>query len=141
MKQYCLGFCFSFDDKEVALIRKAKPDWQKGKLNGVGGFVEEGETPYLAMIREFEEETGYLLKDWTHRGTMVIRKERTNDEVDQVISVFKGYADPRDLRTTTNEEVVIVDVDKLPKDTLFNLKWWIPAVLDPDQQYVFAEYL
>jgi hypothetical protein len=31
------GFLFRNNDTEVALIRKNKPDWQKGKLNGIGG--------------------------------------------------------------------------------------------------------
>jgi len=141
MKQYCLGFCFSFDDKEVALIRKAKPAWQKDKLNGVGGLVEEGETANAAMVREFREETGYDLKDWVHRGTMVIRKERTNDEVDQLVHVYLGYADPRDLQTTTEEEVVTVDVARLPDDVLPNLRWLIPAVLDKDCPFLVIEYM
>lgn len=48
----------------VALIRKAKPEWQKGKLNGIGGKIEEGEGPFAAMVREFREETGVDHRDW-----------------------------------------------------------------------------
>jgi 8-oxo-dGTP diphosphatase len=35
--RYVLGFMFSSDHSEVALIRKRKPEWQRGKLNGIGG--------------------------------------------------------------------------------------------------------
>lgn len=50
---------FAFDDKllNVALIKKKKPEWQKGYLNGVGGKVKDGEGYHEAMTREFEEET------------------------------------------------------------------------------------
>lgn len=65
--QYCLGFLFDEDYRAVMLIRKARPDWQKGKLNGVGGHVEEGEEPLQAMAREFKEETGASIAEGTWR--------------------------------------------------------------------------
>jgi 8-oxo-dGTP diphosphatase len=42
--QYVLGFLFDPSQKDVVLIKKLKPEWQKGKLNGVGGKIEEGES-------------------------------------------------------------------------------------------------
>lgn len=56
MKLYTLTF--AFHDKYVLLIRKAKPDWQAGLLNGIGGKVEFGEGILQATRREFYEETG-----------------------------------------------------------------------------------
>ena len=56
MKQYVLAFAFTEDKSEIILIEKQKPDWQKGKLNGVGGKVELTDTNETeAMIREFRE--------------------------------------------------------------------------------------
>lgn len=55
-KRYVVGFLFCRD--EVLLIEKARPTWQAGRLNGVGGHVEDGETYAQAMQREFLEETG-----------------------------------------------------------------------------------
>lgn len=57
-KRYVLGFCFNDDFSRVVLIEKQKPEWQKGRLNGVGGKIEPGEYPIHAMAREFKEETG-----------------------------------------------------------------------------------
>jgi 8-oxo-dGTP diphosphatase len=57
MIRYSAGFLFSKDYKQVLLIKKEKPDWQRGLYNGVGGKVEPGETELNCMIREFEEET------------------------------------------------------------------------------------
>jgi len=56
MRSYVLGFVFSPDHTKVVLIAKNRPAWQKGRLNGVGGHVEPGETPAAAMAREFREE-------------------------------------------------------------------------------------
>jgi 8-oxo-dGTP diphosphatase len=62
MNKYVLGFAFSADGSEVILIKKNKPDWQKDKLNGVGGKSEKGENVYESMVREFKEETGVETK-------------------------------------------------------------------------------
>lgn len=67
MKNYVLGFLFSPDLESVALILKNRPAFLEGKLNGIGGHVEEDESPMSAVIREFEEETGLATarEDWT----------------------------------------------------------------------------
>jgi 8-oxo-dGTP diphosphatase len=54
----------------VVLIRKTHPEWQAGKLNGVGGGVEEGETIFEAIYREFEEETGVRIEGWHHFASL-----------------------------------------------------------------------
>lgn len=64
MKSYVAGFCFSRYETSVVMVKKARPDWQAGKLNGVGGKVEPGETPVQAMVREFKEETGLKVSGW-----------------------------------------------------------------------------
>lgn len=86
MIKYVVGFIFSEDGKDVLLIRKTHPDWQKGRLNGIGGkadhWVEETEqtrrhieTPYAAMIRECEEETGLKIDKWQNFLTCIDSKE------------------------------------------------------------------
>jgi ADP-ribose pyrophosphatase YjhB (NUDIX family) len=66
--EYCVGFAFFGSD--VILIRKARPAFQKGLLNGVGGKIEFGENVFQAMIREFFEETKTLtyINQWKYHG-------------------------------------------------------------------------
>jgi 8-oxo-dGTP diphosphatase len=61
---YVCGFLFNTSRRGVVLIEKQKPAWQKGKLNGVGGKIENGEVPSDAMVREFKEEAGASVSTW-----------------------------------------------------------------------------
>lgn len=72
MMLYVLGFAQAPDGR-IALIKKARPESQAGKYNGIGGKVEQDEMPDQAMVREFEEETGVKipLELWSYRGAMI----------------------------------------------------------------------
>lgn len=74
MISYVLGFCFDNPiaaTARVLLIQKNKPEFQKGKRNGIGGKIEAGETARDAMVREFYEETGVKTDPfrWSKVGT------------------------------------------------------------------------
>lgn len=56
MKRYVMGFMFDYGEQTVVLLRKDHPDWQAGRLNGVGGLAEDHESLAAAMTREGEEE-------------------------------------------------------------------------------------
>lgn len=68
MIEYAVGFIHN--DHDVALIRKDRPEWQAGFLNGIGGKLEPGETPHDAMIRECHEEAGRFIGPWEHFLTL-----------------------------------------------------------------------
>lgn len=97
---HCLGFMFSPDCKQVALIEKISPAWQAGKLNGIGGKAEPGETSLEAMAREFREETGVATE--TTQWTLFAALGSPHFEV----HVFRCF-DPRvsQCHTTTAEQV------------------------------------
>ena len=63
-RQYVVGFIFDPSSEFVLLLRKTHPEWQRGKLNGVGGHVEPGETHPEAMAREGAEELSRDV-EWT----------------------------------------------------------------------------
>lgn len=128
--QYVAGFLFSEDGSRVALIRKTKPAWQSGKLNGIGGKVEKGEDALDAMRREFREETGVDQEYW--RGFCTLEGDSW------AVNFFVAFGNVDAVRTTTEEEVVIVPVNSL-EGTIPNLKWLIPLALDPVVESVKAK--
>lgn len=119
---YVAGFFFSTDGTRVALIRKTKPAWQNGLLNGIGGKIEDGEEAIDAMRREFREETGVDNEFWRCFATL------GGDSWE--VKFFAAFGEVDAVRTTTEEEVVIVPTNKL-EGTIPNLKWLVPLALDP----------
>ncbi len=118
MKTYCCGFLLYKD--EVALITKAKPEWQKGKLNGVGGSIEKGETPLQAMVREFKEETGHDVDGWEEFAQIT--------GVEWKVHFFRTVASEK-LKFPKGdvEPVSWYRIDSMFKlDTIPNLRWLVP---------------
>lgn len=128
VKEYCLGFAFTsieLSKEEVVLIRKNKPAFQKGKLNGVGGKVEGPEIAVHAMCREFFEETGVETApaEWRHVCTFMFQ--------DEYIHVFTAHhCRFGKCSTTTSEPVVIRPVNSLwCESRMPNLCWLVPMSL------------
>lgn len=125
MQGFVCGFLFSPDRARVLLIRKRRPDWQKGKLNGVGGKIERGESPARAMRREFREEAGLDVDDW--REVVMLTGG------DWQAHFFRTFGDIIDAaRTITDEHMEIHPVRELPSDIIPNLRWLIPLMLDDE---------
>lgn len=120
VNSYVVGFLF---DKQgnVALILKNRPDWQQGRLNGVGGRIEPGETPEEAMVREFREEAG---------ATVTWRRFCRVYGEDYEVFYFSSQ-DPAAIRTMTDEQVGWYPLDNLPDSILPNLKWLLPLAAYP----------
>ena len=119
--QFVIGFLFRND--EVALIQKNRPEWQKGKLNGVGGHIEEGEKPSDAMKREFYEETGGFLESWEYYCTVIYPEAE--------IHCFRCF-EPYILISKTDEVVSWYPIEHLPEVVIPNLTWLIPLALYDD---------
>lgn len=127
-QEYVAGFLFNDEETLVALVRKNRPPWQAGYLNGVGGKIEPGETPPQAMVREFEEETGVgpaAYTSWLHTVTLTgpgfrvyFFMTHTNGILDLR---FKASSEPVSLFRTRDLHTLHV----VP-----NLLWLIPLSLN-----------
>lgn len=121
-----VGYLFSDDGRYVCLLRKNRPEFLNGKLRPPGGHVEVGETTLMAVRREFREETGVDVPDWTDFLTLY-----TGD-----VEITHFYAYSSDLllktKTITDEEVFVFEVSKIINGTpnvLPNVRWSIPMAL------------
>ena len=125
MKKYVVGFLIDID-WNVVLIRKNKPDWQAGKLNGVGGHIEEGELPEMAMTREFSEEAGVIFNGWNHYAKLI--------EEHYELHVFRGFVEDVkqiEVKSMTTELIEVHNIKDLYKeDILPSAMWLLHMALD-----------
>jgi len=136
-QHYCLGFAFLHARTHVVLIRKRRPKWQFGKVNGVGGHVEEGELAIEAMRREFREETGVDVEEsrWTQFGVMGAYEEWSCDLFRTELRA--GTERPE---SKTDEEVLVASAFSLPLEVIPNLRWIVPAALDEEAPSLRVRY-
>ena len=125
-QKYTLGFIFDKKCKHVLLIHKQKPKWQKGKINGVGGKCEAGETTEGCIRREVQEETRLDIPEesWAYVGTI-------HQEVGDVgVLVTRYHGSMAHAVTNDHEEIEWFDISKLPDNAMSNLHWLIPLSLE-----------
>jgi 8-oxo-dGTP diphosphatase len=119
MTAYVVGFAFD-PLKKVYLIRKTKPAWQRGLLNGIGGKIEFGESSVRAMSREFHEEAGVMIEP--DRWLMYHRE--TWDSGNSVDFFAASLTRDERPRTMTDESVV-----PLSWYVMNNLEWSLQGIM------------
>lgn len=116
MKDLVVGLIFD-NKNRVLLINKLRPEFQKGKLNGVGGKVEDGESHLNAIIRETKEETNLDIKDWVLYSQANLK--------DFKISFFYTTLDSEEIEkyeSLTDEILELHDINNLPDNVLEDIK-------------------
>lgn len=134
MKKYVLGFLFSNDKRDIALIRKERPEFQKGKFNGVGGKIENDETPLEAMNRECKEEFEINV-EWKQYLTIIDKKQT-------LLYLFKAFDNKiYDLDGLTFNDVMeeiyrfdLYKFNQLGNECMYNLPWMVNMALDDSIQ-------
>ncbi|HEV8666526.1 MAG TPA: NUDIX domain-containing protein [Candidatus Paceibacterota bacterium] len=117
---------------ELALILKTHPVWQAGKLNGIGGKIDEGESALLAMQREFKEESGADVADWKEFALLKVQ--------DGQVHFFVAHGD-YEIKSMTDERVEWIDISSHRQLPLIqNLAWLIPLALDKNNPYTTIDY-
>lgn len=125
MTKYVLGFFFSEDRERVLLIKKNRPEFLRGKLNGIGGHLESAESPLSAMQREFHEETGILTKmeEWIYYGLALPMQGEiipadlpnliTTDPDEAILFIYYNFGDLSEAKSMTDEIVYDVSISEL----------------------------
>ena len=133
--------CFLRWGDEVLLLRGAatKRLWP-GKLNGIGGHIEIGETPLAGAHREILEETGLVVLDLRLRGIVHVCSSADTQGI--MIFIYVGRSPSREVRSSSEGDLIWLPVNELPRDALVeDLSELIPRVLEAKgDQFVYGLY-
>ena len=121
--------CYITRGDEVLMLHRTKKegDMNRDKWLGIGGKLEENESPDDCLLREALEETGLNLTSWDCRGVVTFLSDRYEGEYMYLFTAdgFEGdlkECDEGDLQWITREKL-----DSLPKwegDQIFlDLLW------------------
>ena len=138
-RRYVVALLIDPDRDAVLLIRKRRPAWQAGRLNGPGGKVEPGETVRAAVVRETREETRIDLPAtrYDHLCDLV----GDGPDVAFHIAFFRAFVPHSDLHTAaaaappTDEPLEVHPAGMLPNDVIPNLTWLIPLAAHRHDRY------
>ena len=124
-EKYTVAFIFNTTMSKVLLVHKQKPEWQLGKVNGIGGKYEEGETGEQCIQRETREESNLDIPEaaWLRVGTMRL----TSGNVGVYAARYEGNLS--DAVKNHHEEVEWFGIDSLPENAISNLHWLVPLTL------------
>ena len=116
----------------VFLIRKNRPKRQEGKLNGIGGHKEIGETFDQCCTREVREEAGIdLTSRYKHFTTM-----KFDDAVVQAYYAILSDEEREQVHTCTDEVIQWIPLDAvytLRNQMLDNIPWMVFAAVNHAQ--------
>lgn len=117
-----MGFAFNPNHDRVVLVRKDRPRWMAGKLNGVGGKVEYSDPRIeMAMSREFKEETGVEIHcdRWNYFGN-----EEGNDFLLHLFAIELGESEFSACKTTETEEILKINLPPMWPQPAVEGMWW-----------------
>ncbi len=126
LEEISLVVGFITDGKRILLINKNRPENQKGLFNGVGGAVQENETPLEAMVREAKEETGLEIKEWIEIDVFPYPNGITLYLYQATISC----KEIEQFQSPTDEKVSLFDKDKLPENLVHDIAYIVKRRLN-----------
>jgi 8-oxo-dGTP diphosphatase len=124
---YVLALLFTPDRRRVVLMRKTRPAWQAGRVNALGGKLAPGESAAEGAEREVREEAGVDVPAAAWEEFLV-----WDDPVYRMHAVRAVHESALRARTAEDQEVLLADVDALPRELIDNLRWLVPLALDRD---------
>ena len=106
------------DNKEILLLKKNNPDWQKGLYNGIGGKVELNTTPLETIIKKCQEELGVNISNWIELDSEI---SSSGIEIVYFLTTL-NEGEIKKLQSQTDERAELFSINYLPTNILQDLK-------------------
>lgn len=106
------------DNKEILLLKKNNPDWQKGLYNGIGGKVELNTTPLETIIKKCQQELGVNISNWIELDSEI---SSSGIEIVYFLTTL-NEGEIKKLQSQTDERAELFSINNLPTNILQDLK-------------------
>jgi len=130
--------CFCIKNKEILLLLRSKEPWLN-RWNGLGGKIEQGESPTEAIIREMQEEAELDLPEElvSFAGIVTWEEKEKAEGVQRGTYLFSVDASKLQInwQELTKREGVVAwkplafALDKTNKHIATNLPYFLPTML------------
>ncbi len=127
--------CYIEKEGKYLMLRRVKKhhDINAGKWIGVGGHVENGETPEECLLREVKEETGLVLTAYRLRGLVTFLSDACEPEL---MCVFTADAFDGELIECDEGELAWVEKsDVLALPTWEGDRVFLERLLSGDERF------
>ena len=104
------------NENKVCLLRRFNTGWNDGKYAVMGGHVEDGENPVVAVIREAKEELGIVVKE--HDLTQVFTLGCSPDHIYIYFKCSKYEGVVKNNEPDQCDDVQFFDVNNLPENMI-----------------------
>ncbi|MCL5976039.1 MAG: 8-oxo-dGTP diphosphatase [Candidatus Parvarchaeota archaeon] len=125
--------CYLFDkNTNKILIAMKKRGFGAGKLNGVGGKVEKGESITDALLRETKEEINVNLKEFEKVAVInfYFKNNPSDKDFNQRAHVFIAYKWEGEPVESEEMAPQWMDIKGLPLEKMWSDdKYWLPDIL------------
>ncbi|MFB5253489.1 NUDIX hydrolase [Bacillus cereus] len=143
---YKYTICFIRKGDNILLLNRNKKPTM-GMWNGVGGKIEDNETPYEGIIRETFEETGIELQSATYKGNVIFKDKEEPQDSEGMYVFLADLPDGVHIDTpvSTDEGILewksidwILDGDN--RGVVSNLQRYLPRVLKEENnlEHIFT---
>ena len=107
--------CYIEKENSYLMLHRIKKeaDMNKDKWLGVGGKMEEGESPEECVLREVKEETGLTLKQYRYRGFITFVSKQWGTEYMHLFTATDYEGQIRECEEGTLEWIEKSKIDRL----------------------------
>lgn len=122
--------CILKKDNEILLAMK-KRGFGEGKYNGVGGKIENNETPEQAMIRETQEEISVTPIKYEKVGVIEFDEIYKGNKQNLVFHLYMVYEWEGEPSETDEMNPKWFNINSIPYNQMFpDDKFWLPLILE-----------
>lgn len=126
----------------MVLRRSSKKKYAPNVVHPIGGKVDPGENPYVAAVREVQEEAGIKVKNVRLEAVLLEIQPVLNEPYDWTIFHFSADYDSGEIITTEEGELIWLTREELLAETLFpSVREVIEHILNPEDGTVFATFV